>query len=879
MTVNTSNKRIEYAGNGTTTSFAYNFRVLDQTHLQVLLVDSAGVSTTQVLTTNYSVSGVGDAGGGNITMVTAPATGETLVIRRNMPFTQDTDYTSGDPFPAETHESALDELTMNDQQLLEVTDRALTAPEQDAALGSLPSAENRPDKLITFDANGDPIATDFTVGQVQTAVDASTTTTPVVVMQSETQLGSAAVANKFTLTSITYSVATNNLIVTRNGQYLEKTQDYTETSSTEVTLTFTPNDSDRFVFRTNTASTSGVGNTAGITHTEDSSTYNLATYLQNRHVINVKDFGAVGDGVTDDSAAIQAAIDAVPSHGGVVFFPATANQYRVSVTKGTNDKYGIKIASGNIKLVGGLGAKLRRLDSDISTYALSFPIFLVGSPDDNNSQIENIEISGLEFIGEDTRHSTSGSSLMDGRQAIWLKNVKNCRIYSNKFTSIDSGAIYAQQIGAFDYENSTYYNTTKCYDIKIYNNSFIAASHSTNGRALLHALNLRADNVTVSNNYFEWCDVCVASSTTYDDFDDAEDDTYTDSNLSATVNRAGKGLIVKGNTIYNSSEHCFYLDSMSVVCSENTITVDNATVCNTNQIQIRGRGVSITGNSLTGVSRAAVINTGATDVVFKGNTVQAVGDSAGGIVGLSSSGLTAYIDGRSDYFQSYKPQRNIVISDNTIDMPNASQTNGVGIRIFTDSSDANFPDGQLQNVVIKGNVINRPRKAILNIADMLRNCVIESNIFNGKDFTEAGFSSGTSMNSEYVLGVDDSLTSALQEVSFDNNKCYGFEYILFDDGGAGSAGTIACPFGVKGNSFAYIKNWDTAAFAQPTWQTMFTNNVGRFFLDRAGWYSNTAIQNALSDGTSNSEKKTMIQLVSSSDVRIYHDDAGGFKAL
>ncbi len=38
--------------------------------------------------------------------------------------------------------------------------------------------------------------------------------------------------------------------------------------------------------------------------------------------INVKDFGAVGDGVHDDTAAIQAAINAIPlDSGGTVFFP------------------------------------------------------------------------------------------------------------------------------------------------------------------------------------------------------------------------------------------------------------------------------------------------------------------------------------------------------------------------------------------------------------------------------------------------------------------------------------------------------------------------------------------------------------------------------
>jgi hypothetical protein len=40
-----------------------------------------------------------------------------------------------------------------------------------------------------------------------------------------------------------------------------------------------------------------------------------------KDAVSVKDFGAVGDGITNDTAAIQAAIDSLPANGGTVFVP------------------------------------------------------------------------------------------------------------------------------------------------------------------------------------------------------------------------------------------------------------------------------------------------------------------------------------------------------------------------------------------------------------------------------------------------------------------------------------------------------------------------------------------------------------------------------
>lgn len=59
-----------------------------------------------------------------------------------------------------------------------------------------------------------------------------------------------------------------------------------------------------------------------------------ATWAQEQPVYNVKNYGAVGDGVTDDTTAIQAAINAAPN-GSTVFFPASTYKItaELSITK------------------------------------------------------------------------------------------------------------------------------------------------------------------------------------------------------------------------------------------------------------------------------------------------------------------------------------------------------------------------------------------------------------------------------------------------------------------------------------------------------------------------------------------------------------------
>lgn len=107
MTVSNETNRNDHVATAGQTVFQYTFRILDETHIDVY---QEGALLT--LTTHYSISNVGVAGGGNITLVTGAVLNDEIAILRDVPFTQLTDYVENDAFPAETHEDALDQLTM-----------------------------------------------------------------------------------------------------------------------------------------------------------------------------------------------------------------------------------------------------------------------------------------------------------------------------------------------------------------------------------------------------------------------------------------------------------------------------------------------------------------------------------------------------------------------------------------------------------------------------------------------------------------------------------------------------------------------------------------------------------------------------------------------
>jgi hypothetical protein len=614
-----------------------------------------------------------------------------------------------------------------------------------------------------------------------------------------------------------------------------------------------------------------------------------------RETVSVKDFGAVGDGVANDTVAVQAAIDSLGPDGGTVLFPP--GEYRIARNIGVNDRWGIKVTSSNITLKGDQ-AYLRRFDTNITTYANAYPILFVGVPDSNVAPLtENIIVDSLNFIGENTRHNESGSSQSDFRKAIVFKNSSQTWVTNCEFTAIDSGAIEYQNPASYDYANSQFYNTTKNYKSKINGCSFIAEPHAVSERALLHAIEVAGiDYINIIDNYFEWCDDCVSGETQYNTYQDTEDDTFTRGGGAAALGplkRCGRNVLIDGNTVYNSSEHAFYMATMDTTISNNNIRTDEPTICKSDQIKIRGRGVTCVGNIISNYSAGITVNEPSEDVTVTGNVVRIIDSNyTGGAIDINSNTLESYINNRPFFYvggvPDYQPMRNISIVGNTIIFPDNAvttvdgrQSKHVAIRVNTASANANFPEGQIQNIAITSNTIKGYNVGIYCVNSQFKNCVVSNNSFFAKSFVSAGFNSGTTMNTYAVLvayqsGAGETLVE-LSQINFSDNRVEGATYFIATDTGSGGAATYFLPEGMVGNRLNYIKNIKTADIRAISTSTRFNNNVGTFFLDRT--WPGVALENSLRDGGSNNSNLRYTTQWTGSEYRFYTNDSAGYTAL
>ncbi len=321
-----------FAGTGSLVALPFAFKVFAASDLVVQRTNVAGDVATLTLTTHYSVSLNADqdtSPGGTVTLVTALASGETAMVTSNVAATQPLQLASGGPFLPGQIEDALDRAMIVVQQQGVLGGQALRVPLGETAL-SLPSADQRANKALLFDADGDPYL----------AAPAS---------------GSAA--------DLALSIAST---ASGKGASLVAYQHIGRNATT------------------------------------------VGKKLDAVAVSPIADFGAVGDGVADDTVALQNALSYAQSTGVQVNGDPGAT-YKITSK--------LRITAGNVYFDG----QYCRFNNRISDAVAADPMIEISVTGSNNIALQNFRVIGLSTNGHTI--ALIGNGLSSSPEFVTLDNI------------------------------------------------------------------------------------------------------------------------------------------------------------------------------------------------------------------------------------------------------------------------------------------------------------------------------------------------------------------------------------------------------------------------------------------------------------------------
>ena len=159
MTISTTIIKNSYNGTGSQDVFAYAFKIATNADMEVIIRASTGTETVKTITTHYTVSGAGDASGGNVTFTSGniPTDTEIVVLRRKTTKTQSLDLVENDPFTADSVEGAFDKNLALVQELQEQVDRSIKISRTNTMTSTefTDNATARASKILAFDTNGE----------------------------------------------------------------------------------------------------------------------------------------------------------------------------------------------------------------------------------------------------------------------------------------------------------------------------------------------------------------------------------------------------------------------------------------------------------------------------------------------------------------------------------------------------------------------------------------------------------------------------------------------------------------------------------------------------------------------------------------------------
>lgn len=293
MTISNANRKAgPFSGNGVTVAFPFTFKVFKAS--DVLVVQAvAGVETTEALTADYTVTLNADQNanpGGTITMLSAPATGTTITATSQVANLQPMDLTNAGGFYPAVINDALDRSTVQIQQLAEGLSRAVKVPISGTQTGEEFSAS-----LFAAEANAG--------GQAAAAATSAAAAAASVVTAAASSASALGYLQAYRATS--YGALAADPLLDPTGAPPTVGDEYFNTTANLIKrfngMTWQASD----ISTANLASPSGSSLVTHLPAGIGAVPQSIQAELREHATPSPKKFGAVGDGVSNDTSALQ----------------------------------------------------------------------------------------------------------------------------------------------------------------------------------------------------------------------------------------------------------------------------------------------------------------------------------------------------------------------------------------------------------------------------------------------------------------------------------------------------------------------------------------------------------------------------------------------
>ena len=665
MTVTALVTRNDITATASQTSFTYTFRVLAATDMDVY---QNGV----LLSSGYTVNDVGNTTGGTVVLDSGVPVGQIVSLVLAMPLDRTTNYQNSGKFLADDVNEDFDKIYIGAVQNENEGGRSLRLKDvEPPTVGvdmTIPLKADRLGKFLAFDdVTGAPVVNSGTGADAYDSAAWSAF--------NFTGNGST---TAFVLGIVPHSE--NNTQVYIDGVYQQK--DGYSLSAATITFSVAPPNLSTIEVMVTSALAVGATSSDLVSYTP-AGTGAVATTVQAklRESVSVKDFGAVGDGVTDDMLAIQAAID---SGAGKIFFPAGTYAY---LGAKVNEVPALRLRS-NVEFYGeGAGKTILRQNAAYWLFGYGYQLSDVSNP------INNIVFRDMEMIMDNTPTFSQFEYILQ------LGSVANILVNRVKFVgwrgdAINIGTALAEEevhqenitiqnciFDGVNKDNRQAISITDGTNIFIQNNKFINCTradmpgcidiepnHPIPGAPSIETLQ-RANNIHITNNSFENSgaaaislqlsktdDYVVAPGPFYFTGNTVKADVATDMKIYMSPSTGGSvsvtannpvPVIIEGNYFNANGGSVIYgFHGLSILSNKFKNAFQSLVIGKTDALTQQVAGLVISGNSFLGTNVYPNIIFGScNNVVIVGNRFQATNNANANNIRFYGDSVTSVCSG------------------------------------------------------------------------------------------------------------------------------------------------------------------------------------------------------------------------------------------